>query len=96
MKLLTVTLRLSDRPRLASYWKLNTSVLGVCDYSEGLVLLIKRALVGAVIGNRLWADLKFRIRDFTIKYCQRLALDKAAKVKAIEDRISRVVDGGIP
>jgi len=95
-KLLTVALRLNDRPRLVSYWKLNTSVFGIRDYRERLAILLQRALVGAVIGNKWWADLKFRIKDFTIKYCQRLALDKAAKVKAIEDKISRALDGGDP
>ena len=93
-KLLTVTLRLGDRPRLAAYWKFNTSLLGIRDFRERLEILLKRALVGAVIGNKWWGTLKFRIRDFTIKYCQRLALDKAARVKDIKDRLTRAVEGG--
>ena len=39
--------------------------------------LIQRALVGAVIENRWWASLKYRIRDFAIKYSQQLALNRA-------------------
>ena len=93
-KLLTVTLRLGDRPRLAAYWKFNISVLEIRDYREQLELLLKLALVRKVIDSKLWGTFKFRIRDFTIKYCQRLALDKAARVKAIEDRLIRVVERG--
>ena len=95
-KLLTVTLRLSDRPRLASYWKFNTSLLEIRDFRERLELVLQRALVGAVIGNKWWGTLKYRIRDFAIKYGQRLALDKAAKAKDLEDRVSRAEDGGDP
>ena len=51
-------------------------------------------LVGAVTGNRWWESLKFRIRDFTIKYGQQLQLDRAKKAKSLEDRLSRVVEGG--
>ena len=57
---------------------------------------IPRALVGAVIGNRWWASLKYRIRDFAIKYSQQLTLYRAKKAKSLEDKLSRVVAGGTP
>ena len=58
--------------------------------------LIKRAFVGAVFGNKWWASLKYRIRDFAIKYNQQLALDRAKKAKSIEDRLSLAVEEGTP
>ena len=56
--------------------------------------LIQRSLVGAVTRNKWWASLKYRIRDFAIKFCQQLALDRAKKAKSLEDRLSRVVEVG--
>ena len=50
--------------------------------------------MGAVTGNRWWASLKHRIRDFATKYGQQLNLDRTAEVKSIEDRLSRAVDVG--
>ena len=47
-----------------------------------------------VIGNKWWISLKYRIKDFAIKYSQQLALNRAKKAKSLEDRISRVVEGG--
>ena len=49
-------------------------------------------LLGAVIGNRWWDSLKYRIRDFAIKYGQKLKLDKAKKGE--EGKISRAVERG--
>ena len=93
-KLVRVSLRLVNRPSLARYWKFNTSLLEVWDFRVRLENLIKRALVGAVIGNRWWASLKYRIRDFAIKYSQQHALDRAKKAKSLEDRLSWAVEGG--
>ena len=93
-KLVRVSLRLVDRPSLASYWKFNTSLLVIRDFRERLESLIQRALVGAVFGNRWWKSLKFRIRDFTIKYVQQLQLDRVKKAKSLEDRLSRAVAWG--
>ena len=93
-KLVRVSLRLVNRPSLASYWKFNTSLLEIWDFRKRLENLIQRALVGAVIGNRWWVSLKYRIRDFAIKYSQQLALDRAKKAKSLEDRLSRAVEGG--
>ena len=95
-KLVRVSLRLSNRPSLASNWKFNTSLLEIWDIRMRLENLIQRALVGAVIGNRWWVSLKHRIRDFAIKYSQQLALNRAKKAKSLEDRLSRAVDGGTP
>ena len=88
-KLIRVSLRLVSRPSLASYWKFNTSLLEIRDFREWLETLIQRALVGAVTGNRLRESLKFRIRDFAIKYGQQLQLDRAKKAKSLEGRLSR-------
>ena len=93
-KLVRVSLRLANRPSLASYWKFNTSLLEIWDFRERLENLIQRALVGAVIRNKWWASLKYRIRDFAIKYSQQLALDRAKKAKSLDDRLSWVVEVG--
>ena len=53
--------------------------------------LIQRAFVGAVIGNKWWGSLKYRIRDFAIKYSQQLQLHRAKKAKSLEDRLSWAV-----
>ena len=92
-RLVRVSLRLVNRPSLASYWKFNTSLLEIRGFRERLESLIHRALVGAVNGNRWWESLKFRIRDFAIKYGQQLQLDRAKKAKSLEDRLSRTVEG---
>ena len=60
-KLVSVSLRLANRPSLAGYWKFNTSLLEIRDFRDRLESLIQRALVGAVTGNRWWASLKHRI-----------------------------------
>ena len=92
-RLVRVSHRLVDKPSLASYWKFNTSLLEIRDFWERLESLIQRALLGTVTGNRWWESLKFRIRDFAIKYGQQLQLDRAKKAKSLEDRLSRAVEG---
>ena len=92
-KLVRVSLQLANRPRLASYWKLNTSLLEIQDFRDRLEALIKRALVGAVTGNRWWVSLKYRIRDFATKYGRQLNLDRFRQAKSIEDGLSRTVAG---
>ena len=81
-KLVRVSLRLANRPSLASYWKFNTSLLEIWDFRIRLENLIQWALVGVVIGNRWWVSLKYRIRDFAIKYSQQLSLNRAKKAKS--------------
>ena len=66
-KLIRISLRLANRPSLAGYWKFNTSLLEIRDFRDRLESLIKRALVGAVTGNRWWVSLKHRVRDFATK-----------------------------
>ena len=51
-------------------------------------------LVRAVTGNRWWASLKHRIRDFATKYGRQLNLDRTRKAKSIEDRLSKAEDRG--
>ena len=87
-------MRLANRPSLAGYWKINTSLLEIRDFRDRLEPLIKRALVGVVTGNRWWVSMKYRIRDFATKYGRQLNLDRTRKAKSIEDRLSRAVDGG--
>ena len=89
--LVRVSLWLSNRPSLAGYWKFNTSLLEIRDFRDRLESLIKRALVGAVTGNRWWVSLKNRIRDFATKYGRLLNLDRTKEAKFIDDR-----QGGLP
>ena len=93
-ELVRISLRLANRPSLAGYWKFNTSLLEIRVFRELLESLIKRALVGAVTGNRV--SLKHRIRDFATKYVQQLNLDRTKGAKSINGRLSRAVAGGIP
>ena len=95
-KLVRVSLRLANRPSLAGYWKFNTSLLEIRDFRDRPEFLIKRALVGAVTGNRWWASIKHRIRDFATNYGRQLNLDKTKEPKSIEDRLSQAVAGGTP
>ena len=67
-KLVRVSLQLVNRPSLAGYWKFNTSLLEIGDFQERLETLIQPVLVGAVTGNKWWGSLKYRIRNFAIKY----------------------------
>ena len=66
-----VSLRLVNRPSLASYWKFNISLLEIQDFQERLETLIQRALVGAVTGNKWWRSHKYRISDFVINTANR-------------------------
>ena len=93
-KLVRVSLQLANRPSLAGYWKFNTPLLEIRDFRVRLKSLIKRALVGAVTGNRWWASLKHRIRDFATKYGRQLNLDRTKEAKSIDDRLSWAVAGG--
>ena len=92
-KFVRVSLRLANRPSLAGYWKFNTSLLEIRNFRERLESLLKRALVGAVTGNRWWVSLKNRIRDFASKYGRQLNLDRTKEAKSIDDTLSRVVAG---
>ena len=85
----------TDRPSLAGYWKFNTSLLEIRNFRDRLEPLIKRALVGAVTGNRSWASLKHKIRDFATKYGRQLNLNRTKEAKSIDDRLSQAVAGGI-
>ena len=94
-KLVRVSLELANMPSLAGYWKFNTSLLDIWDFRDQLESLIKQVLVGAVTGNTWWVSLKHRIRDFATKYGQQLNLDWTKEAKAIDDRLSRAVAGGV-
>ena len=93
-KLVRVSLRLANRPSLAGYWKFNTSLLEIRHFQDRLESIIKRALVGAVTGNRWWVSLKHRSGYFATKYGRQLNLDRTKEAKSIDDRLSRAVAGG--
>ena len=95
-KLVSVSLWLANTPSLAGYWKFNTSLLEIRDFRERLASLIKRALVGAVTGNRWWVSLKHRIRDFATKYGRQLNIDRTKEAKSIENQLIRAVAVGTP
>ena len=48
--------------------------------------------MGAVTGNKWWRSLKYRIRNFTIKYGRLLKRERAKKAKSSEDRLSLAVE----
>ena len=48
--------------------------------------------MGAFNGNKWWGSIKYRIRDFAIKYDGQLKLDRAKKVKSLDDRLSHAVE----
>ena len=50
--------------------------------------------MGAATGNKWLWSLKYRIRDFAIKYSKQLILDRAKKVKSFNDRLSGTVERG--
>ena len=103
-KLVRVNLQFVNWPSLAGYWKFNTSLLEIGDFRERLESLIQWAVTGyyplesliqwTVTGNKWWGSLKYRIGDFAIKYGQQLKLDRAKKVKFLDDKLSRAVERG--
>ena len=95
-KLVRVSQRLVNGPSLASNWKFNTSTLVIRDFRERLENLIQQMLVGAVTENKWWGSLKYRIREFAIKYSKQLNLAGAKKAKSLDDRLSRAWSRGIP
>ena len=50
--------------------------------------------MGAVTGNKCWGSLKYRIRDFTIKYGRQFDLDWTKVAKSLEGTLSRAVEVG--
>ena len=91
-KLVRVSLRLVNGPSLASSWKFNTSLLEIWDFTKRLETLIQQALVRVVAGNKWWGSIKYRIRDFAIKYRKQLNLARAKKAKFLDDRLSWAVE----
>ena len=92
-KLVRVNLRLVNKPSLTGYWKFNI-MLEIGDFWERLETLIQWALTGAVIGNKWWGSLSYRIRDFAIKYGRQLKLYRAKKTKSLDDRLFQTVEMG--
>ena len=95
-KLVRVSLQFANRLSLVGNRKFNTSLLEILDFQDRLKSLIKRALLGAVTGNRWWISLKHKIRDFATKYGRQINLDRAKEAKSIKDTLSRAVAGGTP
>ena len=95
-KLVRLSLWLENRSSLDGYWKFNTSLLEIQNFWDWLESLIQHAPVGEVVGNRWWDSLKYKIRDFVIKYGRKLKLDKTKKAKSLDDRISWAVKERLP
>ena len=84
-----------SKPSLDDYWKFNTSLQEIRDLRERLETLIQRVIVGEVTGNKWWGFLKYRIKDFAIKYDKQLNLDRAKMAKSLDDRLSLAVERGV-
>ena len=56
--------------------------------------MIKRELMGAIMGNRWWANLKDSIRSFAADYGRRLKSGMVAKQRSIYDKLDRAVLAG--
>ena len=69
--LVRVSRWLKNRSSFTGYWKFNTSLLVTRNFRDRLKSLIQWSLVEAIVGNRWWSSLKYRIRDFAIKYGQK-------------------------
>ena len=93
-RLLRVSQRQANRASLAGYKKFNTSLQEIQDFWDRLESLVQRALVGAVTGNKCWGFLKHRIKDFAIKFCHLLNLDRTKVTKSLKDKFFRAVEGG--
>ena len=91
-RLVRVSLRLVNRPSLASYWKFNTSLLEIWDFRDQLESLVQPAFVGTVTGNKWWGFLKRRIRDFTTKYSRKLNFDWTKVAKSLKDKLSQAME----
>ena len=50
--------------------------------------------MGAVTENNWWGSLKYRIREFAIKYGRQLKLGRTKMAKSLDGRPSRVVERG--
>ena len=79
---------------MSSYWKFNSSLLAEDDFRNQLELMIKRELMGAIIENRWWGNLKDSIRSFATDYSRRLKLNMVAEQRSIKDKLDRVVLDG--
>ena len=95
-RLVRVSLWLADRPSLAGYWKFNNSLLEIRDLRDRLESIVQRVLMRTVTGNKWWRSLKHRIRDVAIKYGRHLNIDMTKMDQSLEDKLSRMVEGGFP
>ena len=48
-----------------------------------------------VTGNKWWGSLKYRIRDFAVKYGQQYKLDRTKMAKSLDDRLYRELVVGL-
>ena len=53
--------------------------------------MLQRDLLGAIIGNRWWGNLKDSIRSFAADYSRRLKLDMVAEQRLINAKLDKVV-----
>ena len=82
------------KPKLAGYWKLNTSLFDVKGFRDGLLLTLQRELTGAIIGNKWWVKIKEAIRSFAANFSRRLNLDSRAAKATLESSLDRAVEEG--
>ncbi len=57
-------------------------------------LMIKRELMGAIMGNRWWGNFKDSIRSFAADYGRRLKSARVAEQRSIKDKLNRAVLAG--
>lgn len=63
-------------------------------YRDGLLLTLQRELMGAVIGNKWWANLKDAIRSFSANFSKRLHQESRAGKATLETSLDRAVEEG--
>lgn len=83
-------------PRVAGHCRFNLSLLDRRIFRQQQRRLGQRKLLGAVIGNKCCVRLKDSIMTFTNECSQRLALDKAKKVKSLKNSLSWAEAGVFP
>ena len=81
---------MGDGERGPSFWKFNSTLVNDSDYRFLLDENIKKWLeeFKEVVDKRvLWDLLKYKIRQFTIKYSKERAHSRKAKVKDLEEKL---------
>lgn len=72
-------------PIITGHWKFNLSLLDREDFRLKLTRLVQHKLVGVVVGNKWWENLKDSIWFLNTQYSQVLDTDKTKNVKTLND-----------